>query len=75
MTLSSLENHSSSLSCKCYEMPLKHLSENLSMLVVTVPSVLMEADPGLPCKEANAVDKNMEKVEVMHSSKFQQCHP
>lgn len=57
MTLSSLENHSSSLSCKCYEMPLKHLSEDLSMLVVTVPSELMEADPSLPCKEANAVDK------------------
>lgn len=38
-------------------MPLKHLSENLSMLVVTVPSVLMEADPSLPCKEANAMGK------------------
>lgn len=25
--------------------------------MVTVPSELMEADPGLPCKEANAVDK------------------
>lgn len=38
-------------------MPLRRLSENLSMLMVAVPGELMEADPGLPCEEANAVDE------------------
>lgn len=58
--LGSLENHSSSLSCKCYEMPLSYLPLDCCVLVVTVRGMLLEAEPGLPCKTANAVGKQDE---------------
>ena len=57
LNLGSLENHSSSLSCKCYEMPLSCLPLDCCVLVVTVRGMLLEAEPGLPCETANAVGK------------------
>ena len=38
-------------------MPLRPLSLDCCVLVGTVLGMLLEAEPGLPCEEANAVDK------------------